>query len=51
MTMMMTLGGNAGKFDGDDDGDEKFFEIFRTHLLVPCVGNVGPVEYAECNLA
>ena len=49
--MMMTLGGNAGKFDGDDDGDEKFFEIFRTHLLVPCVGNVGPVEYAECNLA
>ena len=54
--MMRTLGGNAGKFDGDDDdldGDKKYFEIFRTFqdLLVPCVGNVGPVEYAECNLA
>ena len=42
-----------GDFYGEDDdldGDENYFEIVWSHMLVPCVGNVGPVEYAECNL-
>ena len=29
-----------------DDGENKYFQVWRTHLLVPGVGNVGQVECA-----